>query len=179
MPLGPRLDLRQSQALVVTPQLRQAIKLLQSSNLEVSAFVAEELERNPLLERDDREPPGPDAGPRDGRVPALPEGAPLDRLARAEALPSEAAAPLDVADWSNVYDAAEPPTGRGGVLRSAGPSWPVMRSAPSRDPPAKRDSGAEGTPEFPLVRPYPSALPPHSGGCHTALCVNDSADRTP
>jgi RNA polymerase sigma-54 factor len=54
MTLGPRLDLRQSQTLIMTPQLRQAIKLLQFSNLEVSAFVDEELERNPLLERDER-----------------------------------------------------------------------------------------------------------------------------
>ncbi len=54
MALGPRLDLRQSQSLVMTPQLRQAIKLLQFSNLEVAAFVEEELERNPLLERDER-----------------------------------------------------------------------------------------------------------------------------
>jgi RNA polymerase sigma-54 factor len=38
----------------MTPQLRQAIKLLQFSNLEVAAFVEEELERNPLLERDER-----------------------------------------------------------------------------------------------------------------------------
>lgn len=120
MSLGPRLDLRQSQALVMTPQLRQAIKLLQSSNLEVSAFVAEELERNPLLERDEREPPGPDSGPRDERAPALPEGAPLDALARAEALPAEGAAPLDVADWSNVYDAGEPAAGRGGAADFAG-----------------------------------------------------------
>ena len=54
MAFGPRLDLRQSQSLVMTPQLRQAIKLLQFSNLEVAAFVEEELERNPLLERDER-----------------------------------------------------------------------------------------------------------------------------
>ena len=53
MALGPRLDLRQHQTLVMTPQLRQAIKLLQYSNIEVATFVEEELERNPLLERDD------------------------------------------------------------------------------------------------------------------------------
>ena len=53
MALGPRLDLRQTQTLVMTPQLRQAIKLLQYSNIEVVSFVEEELERNPLLERDD------------------------------------------------------------------------------------------------------------------------------
>lgn len=51
MSLSPKLDLRQSQSLVMTPQLQQAIKLLQLSNIEVSAFVEEELERNPLLER--------------------------------------------------------------------------------------------------------------------------------
>ena len=50
MSLAPRLDLRQSQSLVMTPQLRQAIKLLQSSHQEVAAFVEEELARNPLLE---------------------------------------------------------------------------------------------------------------------------------
>ena len=38
----------------MTPQLRQAIKLLQFNNLEAAAFVEEELERNPLLERDER-----------------------------------------------------------------------------------------------------------------------------
>ena len=53
MAIGPRLDLRHSQSLVMTPQLRQAIKLLQFSNLEVAAFIEEELERNPLLERDE------------------------------------------------------------------------------------------------------------------------------
>ena len=53
MAIGPRLDLRQSQTLVMTPQLRQAIQLLQFSNIEVAAFVEQELERNPLLERDE------------------------------------------------------------------------------------------------------------------------------
>jgi RNA polymerase sigma-54 factor len=54
MALGPRLELRQTQTLVMTPQLRQAIKLLQYSNIEVASFIEEELERNPLLERDER-----------------------------------------------------------------------------------------------------------------------------
>jgi hypothetical protein len=51
--LGHRLELRQGQGLVITPQLQQAIKLLQLSNLELDAFVEAELERNPLLQRDD------------------------------------------------------------------------------------------------------------------------------
>ena len=59
MALTQRLEFRQSQSLVMTPQLMQAIKLLQLSNLDLSAFVEEELERNPLLERasDNSEPP--------------------------------------------------------------------------------------------------------------------------
>jgi RNA polymerase sigma-54 factor len=50
MALGPRLDLRQSQTLAMTPQLQQAIKLLALSNLEIEAFLGEALETNPLLE---------------------------------------------------------------------------------------------------------------------------------
>ncbi len=56
MALSTKLMLRQGQSLVMTPQLLQAIKLLQFSNVELSAFVEEELERNPLLERADDRP---------------------------------------------------------------------------------------------------------------------------
>src|SRR5204863_5373196 len=51
MALTQRLEFRQSQALVMTPQLMQAIKLLQLSNLDLAAYVEGELEKNPLLER--------------------------------------------------------------------------------------------------------------------------------
>ena len=51
MALGPRLDLRQSQQLVMTPQLQQAIKLLAASNLEIESFIGDALESNPLLGR--------------------------------------------------------------------------------------------------------------------------------
>jgi len=53
MAIGPRLDIRQTQSLVMTPQLQQAIKLLQLSNFELATFIDQELERNPLLERED------------------------------------------------------------------------------------------------------------------------------
>lgn len=53
MALGPRLELRQSQNLVMTTQLQQSIKLLQLSALELSEFVATEIEQNPLLGRDE------------------------------------------------------------------------------------------------------------------------------
>lgn len=57
MAISTKLELRQSQQLVMTPQLQQAIRLLQLSNLELSAYVETELERNPLLERDAETPP--------------------------------------------------------------------------------------------------------------------------
>src|SRR5438270_778745 len=50
MALSQRLEFRQSQALVMTPQLMQAIKLLQLSNLDLASYVEGELERNPLLQ---------------------------------------------------------------------------------------------------------------------------------
>lgn len=50
MALSPRLELKHSQTLVMTPQLQQAIKLLQYTNLELGDFVAQEVEKNPLLE---------------------------------------------------------------------------------------------------------------------------------
>jgi len=64
MALTPRLILRQGQALVMTPQLQQAIKLLQMSSIELTAYVESEIEQNPLLERDDAsDDDGADAGP--------------------------------------------------------------------------------------------------------------------
>lgn len=58
MALTPRLEIRQGQSLVMTPQLQQAIKLLQLSNLELTSHIENELERNPLLEIDTGEADG-------------------------------------------------------------------------------------------------------------------------
>jgi RNA polymerase sigma-54 factor len=74
MALTQRLQIRQSQALVMTPQLMQAIKLLQLSNLDLTAYVEAELERNPLLERDAEDEPAAanargDAAAQDGASP--------------------------------------------------------------------------------------------------------------
>ena len=119
MALGPRLDLRQTQTLVMTPQLRQAIKLLQYSNVEVASFVEEELERNPLLERDDRAE-GPDAerAAPDQQPERLGEGVDVAQHAQSESLPAESAAPLD-ADMGETYDP-------GGVADGAPFSSPIM-----------------------------------------------------
>ncbi|MCB1484404.1 MAG: RNA polymerase factor sigma-54 [Hyphomicrobiaceae bacterium] len=56
MALSAKLELRQGQQLVMTPQLQQAIRLLQFSNMELAEYVDAELERNPLLEREDNQP---------------------------------------------------------------------------------------------------------------------------
>ena len=51
MGLSARLQLKQSQSLVMTPQLMQSIKLLQLSHADLELFIDEEIERNPLIER--------------------------------------------------------------------------------------------------------------------------------
>ncbi|MEO1281175.1 MAG: RNA polymerase factor sigma-54 [Pseudomonadota bacterium] len=67
MALSAKLELKHGQQLVMTPQLQQAIKLLQLSNIELTAFVETELERNPLLEREDEAASGePTTAARDG-----------------------------------------------------------------------------------------------------------------
>src|SRR5215467_13181901 len=98
MALGQRLEIRQGQGLVMTPQLQQAIKLLQLSNVELAEYCEQELERNPLLERDDSAPAGE----------AEPERA---EAAKSETLDRELAredfsrvADLDSASHDNMYD---------------------------------------------------------------------------
>ena len=81
MALSARLEIRQGQGLVITPQLQQAIKLLQMSNIEVEAFVEAELERNPLLQREEGEAPADDA--REEAAPAVAEHV-ADAEARAD-----------------------------------------------------------------------------------------------
>ncbi|HTN42150.1 MAG TPA: RNA polymerase factor sigma-54, partial [Asticcacaulis sp.] len=74
MALGQRLELKQGQGLVITPQLQQAIKLLQLSNLELEAVIETELERNPLLQRDEADPVGEANDSRDADGPVTEGG---------------------------------------------------------------------------------------------------------
>jgi RNA polymerase sigma-54 factor len=100
MGLGPSLSIRQSQQLVLTPQLRQAIQLLQLSNLELDAFLAEELSKNPLLEsrsdEPDEQPAGDFAGD-EGDSDEAPEDPGADDLIMGQADDDR---PLDV-DWTS------------------------------------------------------------------------------
>ncbi|HEY1606508.1 MAG TPA: RNA polymerase factor sigma-54 [Allosphingosinicella sp.] len=116
MALGPRLDLRQSQSLVMTPQLQQAIRLLALSNLEVESFIAEELERNPLLESASGEAPEP--GPADAPdaeadgfegedgFEAAPETPEVDQLVRTGDATEDAPLDMDFNDENLHQDSA-------------------------------------------------------------------------
>ena len=101
MGLGPSLSIRQSQQLVLTPQLRQAIQLLQLSNLELESFLAEELSKNPLLEsrQDESEEPGIQDPPASRETPddEAPDDPGADDLITGQA---EDDRPLDV-DWQS------------------------------------------------------------------------------
>ena len=99
--VGQRLEIRQGQGLVITPQLQQAIKLLQLSNQELDEFVEAEIERNPLLQRD--EPSGGDA-----EVPA-PQAAASDNaeLSFSDDGMGERSRSVDAAE-SDVYGDAAP-----------------------------------------------------------------------
>ncbi len=102
MALSPRLEIRQGQGLVITPQLQQAIKLLQLSNLELEAYVDAELERNPLLQKEDREDGGEAEPPAAEPEPAGESDFDADRVSD-----SVAAADMDVRH-DDLYDGASP-----------------------------------------------------------------------
>ncbi|HEV2650500.1 MAG TPA: RNA polymerase factor sigma-54 [Rhizomicrobium sp.] len=99
--LGQRLEIRQGQGLVMTPQLQQAIKLLQLSNIELTAYCEQELERNPLLERDESA--------------SVPDRDDVPETAAKETLEADLAredfskvADLDTASHDNMYDGDTP-----------------------------------------------------------------------
>lgn len=137
MALSPRLELKQSQSLVMTPQLMQAIKLLQLGSMDLVAYVEAELERNPLLERDDagdsdRSPQGADgsASPAEAAeaadtVSAPPSGDPVDFEADASFSTASAQNDSIDTDLSNVYqdDAPGGSEGRLDAGRLAGDPW--------------------------------------------------------
>jgi RNA polymerase sigma-54 factor len=105
MALTPRLDLRQTQSLVMTPQLQQAIKLLQFSALELAAYVETQLEQNPLLERDEFGDPvdnGADWASADTAAPPA-DGEPMSVDSAVDGSYTEEF--LDVAFADNLFDA--------------------------------------------------------------------------
>ena len=128
MSLAPRLDLRQSQSLVMTPQLQQAIKLLALSNLEIEAFIAEEVEKNPLLQ----------GGAEEGEAPPAAEPAAPDEPATADRLiqsgDAVADAPLDVNyDSETFHQDSAADSGAGGGLGMDGLAGAGPEDGPDLD----------------------------------------------
>jgi RNA polymerase sigma-54 factor len=122
MALSQKLELRQSQSLIMTPQLMQAIKLLQLSNLDLTTYVEEELERNPLLERDER----PESEPTEPAAEAGPAGAPEGATLLDGAV--EKSGEFDT-DLTNVYqDEAGPASEPQAPAPPDGDSWQATLS---------------------------------------------------
>ena len=117
-----RLDLRQSQQLVMTPQLQQAIKLLQMSHLELDAFVAGQIEQNPLLTREEEAERAPAEGetPRGEAAEAPPEPDTADRVTR-EGDPALAEETFDTGA-ENLHDTARADAPPPGSAPGVGPS---------------------------------------------------------
>lgn len=103
MAITQRMDLRQAQSLVMTPQLQQAIKLLELSNQELVAYVEQELEQNPLLERDENA--------RGAEADTGTEAGETDRISSLEALTTE---PMVAPGPDRVLDTTE--YGQDGVV---------------------------------------------------------------
>jgi RNA polymerase sigma-54 factor len=124
--IGQRLEIRQGQGLVMTPQLQQAIKLLQLSNVELAEYCEQELERNPLLERDESAPANePDPERAEAAKPET-----LDReLARDD---FSTVADLDSASHENLYDGdQQPPTASAQTAPLT--DWTTVKSGKSFD----------------------------------------------
>ena len=111
MAFSQRMEMKQGQSLVMTPQLQQAIKLLQLSNVDLSAYVEDELIRNPLLERDpgETEPVQKPAAPETSDSRA--------ELALDNAAPAEAEAAVD-GDFETTY--ATSPEDAGEITHDTG-----------------------------------------------------------
>src|SRR6516162_2202651 len=122
MRIGPSLILASRQTLAMTPQLQQAIKLLQFSHLELAAFIQQELEKNPLLQ---------EASADDGPL-AEPEAGPIDTPSdTAEALAAAAPALADADErWTREH------ADRGG-------DGSATRSGPREDAPDALDFVSE------------------------------------
>ena len=118
MGLGQRLVMKQGQSLVMTPQLQQAIKLLQMSSLELQSFVEAEIERNPLLEREEG-----------GSVNAVaePAEAPAESLDRALASPGAAEGPEIVDQSAAPAGSADGQSDGGAMMRDSG--WTSLKSS--------------------------------------------------
>ena len=127
--VGPRLELRQGQSLVMTPQLQQAIKLLQLSNVELAEYCEAELEKNPLLERDDREGAVIGDAPEASTESAAGERADV-ALSRED---FSKASDMDEAAHDNMYDGEPRKVAEGPQSGSSLSDWTTVKSGNAYD----------------------------------------------
>lgn len=122
MAVTPRIEIKQTQSLLMTPQLRQAINLLQLSNVELNELLARELEHNPFLEREDDRL----ADAEDGKAPTIDDYPPAGEAPAAE----EDYAP-DV-DCDNEFD--DFASDREGYEGGSDYSWDEYAASKTRSP---------------------------------------------
>jgi len=151
MAFAPRLELRQGQSLVLTPQLQQAIKLLQLSNLELSAYVENELERNPLLEKVDENEAenvrGQESERNDNSAANTSDEASDLELKFVESDSGTVAEDILDTDFENVYsDEPRAETIERQAPPAPGPSeWPAQKSSSNAGPVPAGDFSFEST----------------------------------
>lgn len=126
MALSAKLELRQGQQLVMTPQLQQAIRLLQFSNMELAEFVDAELERNPLLEREDNQPQAKSADEPVSEPPPEPSSGGEDEWLDLRKPVEDPAGALDT-DYDNLYQDTGPADTQGSGDNAALSSWANVR----------------------------------------------------
>ena len=151
MTVGAKLEIRQTQALAMTRQLQQAIRLLQLSSLELGQYVEQELEQNPILERSNSDGMKEAANLEDGNLKNEPQ---VDALG--EALKDRCQVAGKVPD-------GEVPAAVAGKLRLAGDtdspgSADVLRRQ------RQRLDASTGSPATPAAHATVTAGPRHPGG---------------
>jgi len=115
--MKPSLVLKMGQQLAMTPQLQQAIRLLQLSSLDLQQEIQQALESNPMLEREEEDsvpPPQSEPSLSNGTQDAESEGHEHDGSAAegewAEQIPEEL--PTD-SQWDDVYQSSSSSTSSG------------------------------------------------------------------
>lgn len=157
MALSAKLQLRQSQSLVMTPQLMQSIRLLQLNHVELERFIDEEIERNPLLERADAD--------RESGKPAADDAEP-EGWGEAEWTSEAISARLD-SSLENLFP--DDPGARERLLPELSAQW--KSAAPS----TRQGGGAEGF-DLEAMASAPVTLADHLAG-QIALSFADPAER--
>ncbi len=174
MALGPRLDLRQSQSLVMTPQLQQAIRLLALSNLEVESFIAEEIERNPLLESaggeaaETERADAPEADEPGFEGEDGPEAPEVDQLVRTGDATSDAPLDVDYNDENLHQDSAADRGLDGGARHGGNRGWRRLRRGRAGFRPLRRRR---------RLAPRASARPGRRAPVRRRFCHRDADHR--